>query len=331
MRAAVPAVLIAVLLACVTSLAQPKTNPPLKEDIESDLKLVAIPPNERTIEAGTQTHIGLKLVNTSKTRTHKVVKPGDGSEVGWRDPWVHVTGEQRTVEGKWVAMKPLFYGRCGLFDHDWPKDVIDLKPGEELALKGWYDPREFEFQWPGKVRLIGHYEYRAVGGKNGKPRPDAERGAMAGVPLFALATEPVEFEVVRSYDVRARVKKAMKVGVAMKASDVIEITVTNTSKERKVVGNVSMNGYGIGIAPMSEIVTTAIPFSDVPVYSKTKFLEPGETVTVFGGGDFASKADGPWKGLKYGTVRVRVSYSIPTDSSMRHIVHAEDVEVRVEE
>jgi hypothetical protein len=330
MRVALPAVVV-ILLAVLARAAGPKAGPPTKEQIEGDLQLVAILPKERVIEAGTQPYIGLKLVNRSKTRTHKVVKPGDGSEVGWRDPWVHVTAEQRTVEGRWVAMEPLDPGRCRFFDWDWTKDVVELKPGEELLLEDWFDPGHFEFQWPGKVRLVGHYEYRATGGKHGKPRPDAERGPMAGVPLFCLTSEPAEFEVVRPLDVRARVKRAMKVGVTMKASEVLEVTVTNRSDRRRAVGNVAQNGYGIGIAPYSEAVTTAIPFSDVPVYSAEKYLEPGETVTVFGGGDFASTADGPWKGLKPGTVRVRVSYSIPTNSSASHVIHAEDVEVRVEE
>ncbi len=328
MRTALPAALVACL--ALLAPAQPKAEVPTKAQIETDLKLVAVPPKERVIEAGTQPYVELKLVNTSKTRTHKVVKPGDGSGCGWRDPWVHVTAEQRTVEGKWAAMEPLPNGRCAFFDSDWPKDVIDLKPGEELALTNWYRPDSYEFQFPGKVRLIGHYEYRAAALRGLKQLPDAERGAMAGVPLFALASEPVEFEVIRPLDVRAKVKKALKVGVESKASEVIEITVTNSSNKRQAVGNVSVNGYGVGITPYSEHVTT-IAFANVPVYSSLKVLEPGETVTVFGGGDFASQADGPWKGLKAGTVRVRVSYGLPTDSSATHVVYAPDVEVRVEE
>ncbi|MCI0701413.1 MAG: hypothetical protein L0241_10065 [Planctomycetia bacterium] len=328
---AIPAALVGLLLVPIMLVADPQPGAVTKEQIEADLKLVPfVVGKERIIEAGTQPFIHFKLVNTSKTRTHKVVKPGDGSEVGWRDPWVHVTAEQRTVEGKWSAMQKLSYGRCKLFDYDWPKDVIELKPGEELVLKDWYDPGHWEFQFPGKVRLIGHYEYRAVGGKNGKPRPDAERGAMAGVPRFAIHSEPVEFTVVRPLDVRVKVKKSLKVGVEMKASEVIEITVTNTSDKRQTVGNVSQNGYGVGIGLYEELATQ-LAFKNVPVYSELKFLEPGETVTVFGGGAFASSADGPWKGLKAGTTRVRVSYSIPTNSSATHVIHGEDVEIRVVE
>lgn len=328
MRAALPALAFALAFALVAPATQPKAEPPLtKELIESDLKLVAIAPKERVIEAGTQPGIVMKLVNTSKTRTHKVVKSGDGSECGWRDPFVHVTGEHRTVEGKWLALSGNFGGRCGLFDHDWPKDVIELKPGAELELD-WAGHRYHDLQHPGTIRLIGHYEYRAVGGKAGGARPDAERGAMAGVPLFALHTEPVEFTVVRSFDLRAKAKKALKVGVETNLSEVLEATVTNASAKRITVGNVSQNGFGLGASPMSEGLLQW-PGKTTPVYGKTKQLEPGETVTVFGGGDFASTADSLIKAEKPGTYRVRVSYSVQTNSSATHVVTTE-VELRAE-
>jgi hypothetical protein len=295
--------------------------------IESDLKLVALPPKDRVLEAGTQPYLAFKLVNTSKTRTHKVVKPGDGSTHGWRDPFVHVTGEHRTVEAKWLALEGHLQGRCGLFDSDWPKDVIELKPGAELAMD-WPGHRHHELQQPGTIRLIGHYEYRATGGKNGAVRPDAERGAMAGVPLFALHTEPVEFTVVRSFDLRARARKALKVGVETKLSDVLEATVTNASAKRITVGNISQNDFGLGASPVSEGLLQW-GGKTTPVYSKFKGLEPGETVTVFGGGDFASTADSIIKAEKPGVYRVRVSHSIPTNSSATHVVTA-DVELRAE-
>lgn len=328
MRAALPALAFALTFALVAPATQPKAEPPLtKEHIESDLKLVVIPPKERVIEAGTQPYLAFKLVNTSKTRTHKVVKPGDGSTHGWRDPFVHVTGEHRTVEGKWLALDGHLQGRCGLFDSDWPKDVIELKPGAELVMD-WPGHRHYDLQHPGTIRLIGHYEYRATGGKKGDARPDAERGAMAGVPLFALHTEPVEFTVVRSFDLRAKAKKALKVGVETKLSEVLEATVTNGSAKRITVGNVSQNGFGLGAMPMSEGLLQW-PGKTTPVYGRTKELAAGETVTVFGGGEFASTADSLIKAEKPGTYRVRVSYSIPTISSATHVVTA-DVELRAE-
>lgn len=328
MRAALPALAFALAFALVAPATQPKAEPPLtKELIESDLKLVAVAPKERVIEAGTQPGIGMKLVNTSKTRAHKVVKPGDGSTHGWRDPFVHVTGEHRTVEGKWLALTGHLIPRCALFDSDWPKDVIDLKPGAELELD-WAGHRHYDLQQPGTIRLIGHYEFRATGGKSGAARPDAERGAMAGVPLFALHTEPVEFTVVRSFDLRAKAKKALKVGVETNLSEVLEATVTNASAKRITVGNVSQNSFGLGVSPLSEGLLQW-PGKTTPVYGRTKELAAGETVTVFGGGDFASAADSLIKVEKPGTYRVRVSYSIPTNSSATHVVTA-DVELRAE-
>lgn len=328
MRAALPALAFVVAFALVAPATQPKDEPPLtKELIERDLKLVALAPKDRVIEAGTQPHLAFKLVNTSKARAHKVVKPGDGSTHGWRDPFVHVSGEHRTVEGKWLALTGHLIPRCGLFDSDWPKDVTELKPGAELVLD-WAGHRHHDLQHPGVIRLIGHYEFRAVGGKNGAARPDAERGAMAGVPLFALHTDPVEFTVVRSFDLRAKAKKALKVGVETNLSEVLEATVTNASAKLITVGNISQNGFGLGLSPMSEGLLQW-PGKTSPVYGKTKQLEPGETVTVFGGGDFASTADSLIKAEKPGTYRVRVSYSVQTNSSLTHVVTA-DVELRAE-
>ena len=161
MRLAISATLGGLLVAFVSPAADPKGDAVTKEQIEADLKLVPkVFGDTRVIEAGTQPYIEFALVNTSKTRTHKVVKPGDGSSDGRRDPWVHVTAEQRTVEGGWAAMRGHVPAGCGLFDWDWLKDVIELKPGEELKLTDWYHPSEFEFQYPGKVWLTGHYSYR---------------------------------------------------------------------------------------------------------------------------------------------------------------------------
>lgn len=329
MRLAISAALVGVLFALVSPAADPPADALTKELIEADLKLVAKPAGDaRVIEAGGQPHIEFALVNTSKTRTHKVVKPGDGSECGWRDPWVHLSAEQRGVDGKWAALDPRGYGRCGLYDSDWLKDVVELKPGAELSLKGWSAPPLFDFQYPGKVRVTGHYEYRAVGGKGGKARPDAERGAMAGVPLFAVRSEPVEFEVVRPLDVRVRVKKALKVGVEMKVSEVIEVTVTNTSNAPRTVRNLSQHECTAEVRLAAELATRP-EFKDAPVYAAKKELKPGETVTLFGGGDFASTADGTWKGLKAGTTRVHFSYYPDVRNSGGRAIRAE-AELRVE-
>src|SRR5262245_17556119 len=245
MRATGPALLAGSVLGLILALAAsaaPDPNPvPTRDQVEKDLKLVALRQSDKVIEAGTDPWVEFALVNTSKTTTHRVAKPGDGSEVGWRDPYLFYTAEQRLVDGKWAAMNRQGHARCGLFDSDWPKDVIDLKPGEKLAINEWLPHPAFDFQYPGRVRLFGHYAYRATGGKNGLPRPQEERGRMAGWPLFEVVSEPLEFEVVRPLDLKVRARKPLKVGAQEKLSDVIEVTVTNTSDKPREVGTPTSN------------------------------------------------------------------------------------------
>ena len=79
MRLAISAALGGLLVAFVSPAADPKGEAVTKEQIEADLKLVPkVFGDTRVIEAGTQPYIEFALVNTSKTRAHKVVKPGDG-------------------------------------------------------------------------------------------------------------------------------------------------------------------------------------------------------------------------------------------------------------
>src|SRR4051794_23181515 len=115
MRAAVPAALIGLLaILCAPASPPPAPQPtrqpavpavvddPLAPNITRDLKLVAQLRSKRTVDDGTDPYIELTLVNISKTFNYPVVKPGDGSEAGWRDPHVFFTAEQRLPNGTWV-------------------------------------------------------------------------------------------------------------------------------------------------------------------------------------------------------------------------------------
>src|SRR5688572_24641206 len=59
---------------------------PLDRQIVSDLHLLAELKSAGTLMAGTDPWIEVALVNTSRTVTHRVVKPGHGSEIGRREP-----------------------------------------------------------------------------------------------------------------------------------------------------------------------------------------------------------------------------------------------------
>ncbi len=121
--------------------------------------------------------------------TQRVVKPNDGSESGWREPEIYF---EREVDGKWVrGGKP---GRCGMYAHDWQKDIVELGPGEALPLEG-YLPLDMAFGLakPFKVKVRAVYVYRGGHGSRGADG-ELKPGAMGKMPAFTLVSEPVEVE-----------------------------------------------------------------------------------------------------------------------------------------
>lgn len=204
---------------------RPIPVPPEPDPIERGLILLTDWHTTGTITPGVRVSCGLSLVNTSRHTTYRVVKPGDGSEVGWREPHVFVTAARVRADGTEEPVPPGRYGRCGLFDADWPKDVVGVPPGGKLRL-GPYHPFA-ELQQPGRVRLRAHYAYSA-GHRTRAGLPPPERlGRMRGVPPFDLVSAPFEVEVVRPFDVRVRVKRAMKAMEKHRLSDLLDIEVVN--------------------------------------------------------------------------------------------------------
>jgi hypothetical protein len=340
-RAAIPALAVAVLAFLVAPVAVP--NQPAKKDAAvappphekpdpaRDLKLVATV-GAKQVHAGTTPEITLTLVNTSKTITYPVVKPGDGSECGWREPFVHFTAEQLSVQGKWEALKPVGGGRCGLYDFEWQKSVIDLKPGEKLVVSSdWIPEPSFGLQQPGKVRLQGHYEYSG-GRKKSGPAPAGDRGRMGGTPAFSLATEAMEFEVIRPLDLRVKVKRPLKVGVEQNISDVIDVTLTNTTDKPLTARSGGMTGGYLGLCGGGpEANNPQVTHYDSDHGSSVE-VKPGQTRALLGKGELANGADGKWTGRKAGTYLVGVTYLVQSSPDSSHRVAVEAfVAVPVEE
>src|SRR5262249_54894349 len=149
----------------------------------------------KTVKQFEMLPITLTLENTSKTKSYFVVKAGDGSEVGWREPFVHFTAEQMTL-GKWEAAAQHGIGRCGLYGNEWWKDVVELKPGAKLVVANSWNAT---FRMPPagtELRITGYYEYR--GGMNKSfQQPVEKRGLMGDAPKFTLVSNVVELEVAR--------------------------------------------------------------------------------------------------------------------------------------
>jgi hypothetical protein len=107
---------------------RPLTAELLSKELRVELKL------PKDAKAGEPMAFEVRLVNDGKA-AHRVVKPNDGSESGWREPEVYF---EREIDGAWVrGSKP---GRCGLFATDWHKDIVELKPGDALPLEGYLSP-----------------------------------------------------------------------------------------------------------------------------------------------------------------------------------------------
>ena len=177
------------LIAALLALALDESNlpsPPLVLELKA----------RESVHAAEDPVLELALVNRSG-KPVKIVKPGDGSEVGWREPYVFWTAETRGADGTWTALSPRGYGRCGHYAAFWEKDVVELKPGERFVIQGHLRQaqRTFDFNGKGRVRLVAHYQYRGSRERGVEGRGPLEDGPMKGIKPFHVKSAAVEFEV----------------------------------------------------------------------------------------------------------------------------------------
>jgi hypothetical protein len=302
---------------------------PTRDRLEADLRVRVELKSPKVIEAGTRPWVATALVNESKTAAHPVVRPGDGSEVGWREPHVYWTATLDRGDGKPVPVSAPDYGRCGLFAAGWPADARLLRPGDRVSLPEGPLP---DFQQPRRVRLRAHYAYQAGGGQNSRSRvPPDQLGLMAGVPAFAVASDPVEFDVVRPLDVGVRVKGRLKVHTKARLSDLLEVTLANQSRAPVTCTSPTLHGDArLGLEIQGEFAgwRPSIDAERAPD-GAARALKPGEAVPLLGPGAFANGLDGTWEYPVPGTVRVRAVYTTTTWKPGASI-RSEWAEVRVE-
>lgn len=198
-----------------------------------DLKLVPDAPGPFRVYPGVTPNVALKLVNTSPTRSHPVVKPGDGSEVGWCEPYTFLSATLTRPTGETVKLTREQYGRCGLFDADWTKRVVTLKPGESIPVS-WPDLVPFDFQEEGTVAMRVHYRYAGLEPHKDvtKAEPAADLGGMKGVPPFEVVSDPIRVEVVRPFDLKLTLKQpTVKVGEWFTLPDLLTAELTRLKKD----------------------------------------------------------------------------------------------------
>src|SRR5436309_11581542 len=100
---------------------------PLPQQIQDDLKLELELKGDPEIYPGSYPGFEVRLVNRSKWSTHPVVRPGDGSQEGRREPHVYFTATVDRGDGRPIPVPPENYGYCGLFKWAWVQDAIELK------------------------------------------------------------------------------------------------------------------------------------------------------------------------------------------------------------
>lgn len=181
-----------------------------------------------TVLPGAPLRVKVVLANESK-QAIQVVRPGDGSDAGWREPVVNWTAHSVAADGTETRIERTPLLRCGNFAAEWTRDVVSLAAGATLDITdefGWPTNR-FDFQTAGRVRLRAEYEYRAGADArraDGKSGGTIDTGAMGATAPFRLVSNPVDIEVKRPIDVVVKVRRAAKCGVAQRPEDLLEVT-----------------------------------------------------------------------------------------------------------
>lgn len=276
---------VCLLVPCLPAFAGDK--PPTREALERDLVIEATLASPKVIQPGEPVRVRSRLVNRSKTVTYKVVRPGDGSESGWREPHVFFTAETIAKDGARTKVPEAGLGRCGLYDANWHDEVVELAPGKSLDLYNWMPTAHLHllFQHEGTVELKLHYRYTAGAASKGRESLDGPvpqgAGPMKGTPAFEVISAPVRFQVTRLMDIRLEITKPMIVGKEMKLSEIAKLHIENRSNDP-----VPVSGSEVTIELLQPGGATAFFTSFAPiapsVEAKTPALGGGDTRTWAG-------------------------------------------------
>lgn len=301
-----------------------------EDRIKADLRIEVDLHGLRTLQAGATPWGTASLINTSKSVTHCVVKPGDGSEVGWREPYVFWTGTIDRGDGKPLPLSKEGYGRCGHFDFNWIKDAIRLQPGDRLPLGYMVPPT---LQKAGRVRLRAHYSYRH--GKRTAGRvlvEDRNIGLMTGVPSFEIISEPATFDVVRPLDVRVKAKRALKVMQETRLSDLIEVVLVNQSPDPIRCSSPTLAADARLELEIDGLMPGWQPFlsEEGSTSGIHRMIKPGQAITILGPGEFANGLDGTWEYPVEDTVKLRAVYTTSTWKPGGARIQSDWVDLKVE-
>jgi hypothetical protein len=172
-----------------------------RADIERDLEIKLSVERTRKIQEVDLIDLRATLVNRGLS-ARWLVKPDDGSSVGWREPYVFYKVEFEAQPGVWVDAPKEQFGRCGNYDVRWDEDLVALEPGGVMPLEREIIPlnHKYNLQTPGRYRITAHYQYKggtegrglhAFSGETVQIPPE-----LFGVPSFEVVSNPVEITVL---------------------------------------------------------------------------------------------------------------------------------------
>lgn len=162
---------------------------------------------EKTKERAAYSKIRLYLNNESTDKEYLIIKPSDGSESAWREPYIYFKIELKK-DKEWLPLKAGLTLRCGLFDADWQKDVFRLQANQkeqiyEMAFANIL--AGFEIPSNGIIRIQAYYDYKQ--GQHPKDHkhviPEAYTATLEQeipqsiktIPPFVLESNSIEIEI----------------------------------------------------------------------------------------------------------------------------------------
>jgi hypothetical protein len=294
---------------------------PARRQVEHDLLLTITRKETRFMEEGGDPGLVITLTNRSQQRAWPVVLAGDGSEAGWREPWVFFTVERRSENGPWEQARQAQLGRCGNFDRDWAKDVVTLGGGESRTLEGIpFIGYEAAMEGAAAIRITAHYIYRQGNVVRSLFATPNAPPSMEGVPSFTISSEPMELLIERPLRLEVELHALPEQGGPVE--DIVTVAATNVSSHDVVLprkgGSIDLQLDGVkrDLTGQREQLRSHLRFgmSWGIAAEETMTLAPGQRVTLTSEQLAGTTSDGMWgygvRDLRNGHIqRMRASFS----------------------
>lgn len=131
------------------------------KNYEEDLKLEIVFQNKNIKTDDDK--ILLYITNQSSTKAYKIILPGDGSEMAWREPYIYFTAEQETGDNEWIPLEKNVLERCGLFDAEWQNDTALIEPKQKIKIYEMAYQNvlaAFNIKQSAMLSFTAHYDYQ---------------------------------------------------------------------------------------------------------------------------------------------------------------------------